>query len=430
MSVSLTLRLGSMPLKLMKIVNHTCAFIRREEGLNAIDGCLWSPACFADLTAHAFKDLLLELKLETFIDDNGMAGNDFEELLQWFHWFLERCRELGLSLSPSKLQLFMREVVFGGSRVGVDGIKLDIAKLETVAKWPQPANLLDLMRFLRLTGYFRLLIKDYARIVAPLTDLQRNLDMPQPNIKAGRRKYRQYLRDRKLDTYWMPRHDRAFIKLKRVLTSEPVLRAPKFDGTPFILTTDRCKDGFGAVLSQQYTTTLENGEIVTAIHPIGFASKRTSLAEEQYKPYILEFAALKFGLDHFSNTVWGFPVEIETDCIALRDTLCNDKLSLVHTRWRDSISAHQIMDVRHHPGKTNAAADALSCQLVGRERVEGDGSEWMVSEDWEETRGLVNDLFGVSEDAALTALQVRFKNKPLFLDVIGALCNTDQGKTE
>lgn len=157
--------------------------------------------------------------------------------------------------------------------MGVDGIKLDIAKLEAVAKWLQPANLLNLMCFLRLTGYFRSLIKDYTRIVAPLMDLQRNLDMLQLNIKAGQQKYRQYLRDCKLDTYWTPRHDRAFIKLKRVLTSEPVLRAPKFDSTPFILTTDRCKDGFGAVLSQWYTTTLESGEIVTAIHPIGFASK-------------------------------------------------------------------------------------------------------------------------------------------------------------
>jgi len=254
--------------------------------------------------------------------------------------------------------------------------------------------------------------------------------MPQPSIKAGKCRYRQYLRDCSLDTYWTPRHDRAFIKLKRVLTSEPVLRAPKFDSTPFILTTDGCKDSFGAVLSQQFTTTLENGETVTATHPIGFASKWTLPAEERYKPYILEFAALKFGIDHFSDTVWGFPVEVETDCIALRDTLCNDKLSLVHARWRDGISAHQITEVRHRPGKTNAAADALSRQLVGRERVEGDGSGWTVSEDWEGARGLVNDLFGVSEEVTLTALQNRFKSEPLFFDVIGALCDIDQEKTE
>jgi len=48
----------------------------------------------------------------------------------------------------------MRETVFEGSCMGQDGIHPDIAKLEVVAKWPMPRNLLDLMRFLGLTGYF------------------------------------------------------------------------------------------------------------------------------------------------------------------------------------------------------------------------------------------------------------------------------------
>ena len=83
----------------------------------------------------------------------------------------------------------MQEVVFGGSHVGKEGIKPDIAKLEAVAKWLPPANLLELMCFLGLTGYFQSLIRDYACVAAPLMDLQRNLDMPQPSIKVGKRKY-------------------------------------------------------------------------------------------------------------------------------------------------------------------------------------------------------------------------------------------------
>ena len=74
----------------------------------------------------------------------------------------------------------MQDTVFGGSWVGKDGIKPDVAKLEAVAKWPIPRNLLDLMRFLGLTGYFQSLIQDYSRIAAPLTDLQHNLELLQP----------------------------------------------------------------------------------------------------------------------------------------------------------------------------------------------------------------------------------------------------------
>lgn len=296
-------------------------------------GILGAPSCFAEMTAHALKDITTELGLETFVDDNGMAGDDFQELLARLRPFFQQCCKRGLSISLSKTQLFMEEAVYGGARVGREGIKLDLAKLEAIAKWPIPSNLHELMRFLGLTGYFRMLIKDYAQISAPLTDLQQNLDLPRSSADLGKRKYCQLLQDHMLQSYWTQKHTKAFMLLKQMLTSEPVLQAPKFDGMPFILTMDGCKSGFGVVLSQCYTTTLPNGEQIVTIHPVGYGSKRTSLTEERYRPYILEFVALKFGFDHFSNIIWGFHMEIETDCIALWDTFCNNKLSTVHTRW-------------------------------------------------------------------------------------------------
>jgi hypothetical protein len=117
------------------------------------------------------------------------------------------------------------------------------------------------------------------------------------------------------------------------MTTKPVLRGPKWDGTPFIVTTDGSQDAFGAVLSQRFEYTLPSGKVVRKHHPIGFASKRTSKTEEKYKPFLLEFAALKFALDKFSDTTWGFPIEVETDCQALHDHLLNDKLSATHARW-------------------------------------------------------------------------------------------------
>jgi hypothetical protein len=69
---------------------------------------------------------------------------------------------------------------------------------------------------------------------------------------------------------------------------EPILKAPKFDGTPFIITSDGCKDRFGAVLSQRFTIQLPSGDTVIRIHLVGFTLKCTSPAEEWYKPYLLE----------------------------------------------------------------------------------------------------------------------------------------------
>jgi hypothetical protein len=52
--------------------------------------------------------------------------------------------------------------------------------------------------------------------------------------------------------------------------------------------------------------------------------------EERYKPYLLEFAALKYALDQFGGTIWGFPVEVKTNCITLQNTPLNNKLSVVY----------------------------------------------------------------------------------------------------
>jgi hypothetical protein len=144
---------------------------------------------------------------------------------------------------------------------------------------------------------------------------------------------------------WKEEHENTFLGLKIAPTNEPVLKGPKFDGTFFIVTTDGCKHGFAGMLSQRHTTVSPNGKEVTHMHPVAFGSKQTSETEEKYKPYLLEFAALKFSLNKFSDLKWGYPVELETDCQALRDHLLNDKLNSTHAHWRDGVLAHKIVDV-------------------------------------------------------------------------------------
>ena len=124
-----------------------------------------------------------------------------------------------------------------------------------------------------------------------------------------------------MEDLWEREHGLAFLRLKITLMCEPVLKGPKYDGTLFIVTTDGCKTGFAGMLTQKFTTILPNGTERTSVHPIAFASKWTSVMEEKYKPFILEFAALKHSLDKFSDIIWGYPIEIEMDCQALRDHL-------------------------------------------------------------------------------------------------------------
>jgi hypothetical protein len=268
----------------------------------------------------------------------------------------------------------------------------------------------------------------YAKKEQPLRDLLRKVDMPEKHTKLI---YRRVMKNYKLKDHWKNEHTKAFLTLKAAMTSEPVLKGPKWDGSPFIVTTDGCKDVFGAVLTQRFETVLPSGRVVKKLHPIAFASKRTSKAEEKYKPFLLEFAALKFGLDKFTDIIWGFPVEMETDCQALRDHLMNDKLSSTHARWREGILAHQIVDVRHVPGRANLVADGSSRANEGLPNEEDDGSLWSVSEDWEATTGLTHDIFYLTNPASpeVDQLRKRFKDEPIFAEVVDALLELDQGKS-
>lgn len=90
---------------------------------------------------------------------------------------------------------------------------------------------------------------------------------------------------------WGPQETKLFLALKITLTSAPVLRAPVFNSTPFVVTIDGCKDRFGATLAQVMDSVLPGGQMVRRRHPIAYASKRTSPAEEKYPPFLLEFAA-------------------------------------------------------------------------------------------------------------------------------------------
>ena len=176
--------------------------------------------------------------------------------------------------------------------------------------------------------------------------------------------------------------------MKCLLSEEPLLRAPQYDGCPFRVTTDGSMQGFAGFLSQPFMLTDNKGKETTRWHPISYCSKRTSKSEAKYEPFLLEFTALKFSLDKFEPYIYGSPLEIETDCQALWDCLLQEKMSMHHSHWKESILAHNIIAIRHQPGVENPVADGLSRIWDGKERTKEDGSSWSVLPNWEAMRGL------------------------------------------
>ena len=188
------------------------------------------------------------------------------------------------------------------------------------------------------------------------------------------------------------------------------------------------------MLCQEFEMTDNQGKPHKAWHPIAFCSKRTSPSEERYEPFLLEFAMLKFTLDNFDPMIYGAPVEIETDCQALRDVLLNKKQSSTHAWWEESIVSQNIVDIRHRPGVTNVVVDAISRKWAEARgpSTGNNGADWLVQLDWEAGKGIINNIMHVEEgtdgDAEIhAAMQEQFKDDPWLREVVEALTDGKLG---
>ena len=137
-------------------------------------------------------------------------------------------------------------------QIGGDVINPSNDNLEKVRKTPRPTTKKQVKSFLGLVGYYRDHIPAFAEISASLSDL----------LKKGMSEQVQ----------WNEAQERAYSLLKEYLLQKPVLKLPDLMKL-FVLRTDASGVGVAAVLLQE-----NEGKL----YPVGYASKKLSLAEAKY----------------------------------------------------------------------------------------------------------------------------------------------------
>ncbi|CAF1350928.1 unnamed protein product [Rotaria sp. Silwood1] len=162
------------------------------------------------------------------IYDIVVFSSTFEQHLKDLSSVFDRLKTAGLILKASKCDFCRKELKYLGHIITPDGIKPDPGLIDSVKLFPRPTRLKDIQSFLGLIGYYRKFIKDYAKIRS-----HQKSKRPPNNIE------------------WSVECTIAFERLKTALTQAPILRAPSFN-EPFILETDACDYGLGAVLTQEY----------------------------------------------------------------------------------------------------------------------------------------------------------------------------------
>nr|GEW47514.1 hypothetical protein CTI12_AA107640 [Tanacetum cinerariifolium] len=149
----------------------------------------------------------------------------------------------------------------------LDGIEVDKAKVDVIAKLPYPTTVKGICSFLGHAGFYRRFIQDFLKIARPMTRLL------------------------KKDTLFFFSKEciKAFQTLKKKLTEAPILVASDWD-LPFELMCDASDFAIGAVLGKRKTKHFQ---------PIHYASKTMTDAQAHYTTTEKELLAVVYAFEKF-----------------------------------------------------------------------------------------------------------------------------------
>lgn len=150
---------------------------------------------------------------------------------------------------------------------------------------------------------------------------------------------------RKKQFAWTPEAQQAFDQLKLAMTGTPVLALPDFK-QPFIIETNACDVGVGAVLMQHD-------------QPIAFLSKALTGQHKHLSIYEKEFLALIMAVEKWRQYLQGQEFIIRTDHKSLAYLTEQNLQSEMQRKAMTRLMGLQFKVV-YRSGKENLAADALS----------------------------------------------------------------------
>lgn len=253
----LDLRAGYHQVRVKAMDTHKTAFQTYHghfEFLVMPFGLTNAPATFQALMNRIFQPYMRKFVL-IFFDDILIYSLTLESHIEHLQIALGVLADNQLVCKRTKCSFAQTSVEYLGHVISDKGVSMDKSKIECILSWPVPKSVKELRGFLGLTGYYRRFVKDYGVISKPLTLLLK---------KDG--------------FAWGPRAQIAFEDLKKAMTTAPVLSMPNFE-FPFVIETDACGVGIGAVLMQQG-------------HPIAFLSKALATQNLGMSVYETELFAL------------------------------------------------------------------------------------------------------------------------------------------
>ncbi|KAH9680148.1 hypothetical protein KPL71_026438 [Citrus sinensis] len=291
-----------------------------------------APATFQRCMMSIFSDYVENI-IEVFMDDFTVYGDSFDKCLDNLTLVLERCIDTNLVLNWEKCHFMVNQGIVLGHVISEKGIEVDKSKIDLIRSLPPPTSVREVRSFLGHAGFYRRFIKDFSKITLPLCNLLQ--------------------KDATFD--FNEECQRAFKKLKEVLTSAPVIQPPNWD-LPFEIMCNASDYTVGAVLGQCV------GKLP---HVIYYASRTLNDAQLNYSTTEKELLAVIFALEKFRSYLIGSKVIVYSDHAAIRYLLTKKDAKPCLIRWILLLQEFDI-EILDKRGSENLVADHLS-QLIHNE---------------------------------------------------------------
>ena len=258
-------------------------------------------------------------------DDIIISGKTPQEHDEALIRVLQRARERNIKFNRNKVQLRTPEVKYLGHIITADGFRPDPEKIQAINDMATPTCKEDLQRLLGMVNYLAQYIPNVSEVLAPLRALLRQ----------------------DVEWTWLPNHDQTLDKVKKVLTSSPVLRFYDVD-KDITLQVDASKYGLGACLLQEG-------------HPVVYASRSLTQAEQNYAQIEKELLAIVFGCERFNQFTYGRNIMVHSDHKPL-EAIVKKPLTETPPRVQRLLLRLQKYqaEVTYVPGKYLNIADTLS----------------------------------------------------------------------
>nr|GEZ66945.1 putative reverse transcriptase domain-containing protein [Tanacetum cinerariifolium] len=202
------------------------------------------------------------------------------------------------------------------------GLYVDPAKIEAIKNWASPTTPTEIRQFLGLSGYYQRFIKDFSKIVKPLTELTQ--------------KNKKYM--------WVEDQELAFQLLKQKLCKALILALPE-GNDDFFIYCNASHQGLGAVSMQTEKV-------------VAYASRQLKPNEKNYTTHDLELGVVVFALKIWRHYLYGTKCTVFTNHKSFQHILNQKELNMRQRRWLELLADYDC-EIRYHPGRANVIADAL-----------------------------------------------------------------------